>query len=182
MPLNHTSKYSELTDNQFMLIGKIVIEFSNIEFLMKNLLTRLLMTSDFLGRTYTDNLNASRVQGSIENALDIHLNRYNGRIVDDLKVKEIKDINIRITKIRGERNKFAHYLWARWDDERIFGSGLSGKLNKPNKPDKDSKVITVSDLTALYKTAFDIVEDLSKIIQSLTKVEEQDLLKKFKST
>lgn len=121
-----------------------------------------------------------QLQTSIENALDLHLNRYNRRIVNEEKAREIKEINARITKIRGERNRFAHYLWARWDDEKIFGTRLSGQLHKPNKPDKDSKVLTITELTAIYKTAYDIVDDLSKITQSLPEVEEQGLFDKFK--
>ena len=100
MPINHANKYAELTDNQFLLIGKIVVEFSNIEFLLKNLLTRLLMTSDFLGRTYTDNLMISKIQESIENALDIHASRYGENMILGDKVKEIKDLNSRIKSIR----------------------------------------------------------------------------------
>lgn len=34
MPLNHNSIYAELTDCHFKLIGKIVVEWSNIEFLL----------------------------------------------------------------------------------------------------------------------------------------------------
>jgi hypothetical protein len=42
MPLNHTSEYAELIDEQFALIGRLVIEWSNIEFLLGVLLSRLL--------------------------------------------------------------------------------------------------------------------------------------------
>jgi hypothetical protein len=137
MPLNHSNKYAELTENQFIWIGKIVIEFSNIEFLLKNLLTRLLMTSGILGRTYTDNLNIARIQESIENALDIHARRFGGSIIDSNTAKEIKNLNVRINSIRGERNKFAHYCWSRWDDSAIFGAKMGGQVPKNDKPNKD---------------------------------------------
>jgi hypothetical protein len=180
MPLNHSGKYAELTDEQFLLIGKIVIEFSNIEFLMKNLLTRLLLTSDFLGRIYTDNLMAVKIQESIENALDIHLKRYGGNIISEEKINEIKDLNSRIKSIRADRNKFAHYCWSRWNDETIFGAKMSGQLPQKNKPDKDGKKITNKEMKKLYKTAFEIVEDLNKIILTLPNMDEQDLFDRHK--
>jgi hypothetical protein len=181
MPINHSSKYAELTENQFLWIGKIVIEFSNIEYLLKNLLTRLLMTSDFLGRTYTDNLNIAKIQESIENALDIHDRRYGGRIIDSKKIKEIKDLNARISSIRGERNKFAHYCWSRWDDSAIFGAKMGGQVPKHDKPNKDSRKITIDEMEKLYKTAYDIVEDLMKLVYSLPEINEQELLDRHES-
>lgn len=175
MPINHSSKYAELTENQFLWIGKIVIEFSNIEFLLKNLLTRLLMTSDFLGRTYTDNLNIARVQESIANALDIHERRFCGKIIHSDKAKEIKDLNVRINLIRGERNKFAHYCWSRWDDSKIFGAKMGGQVPKSDKPNRESKTISNEEMERLYKTAYDIVEDLMKVVYSLPEIDEKEL-------
>jgi len=180
MPLNHSSKYTELTDNQFLLIGKIVIEFSNIEFLLKNLLSRLLMTSDFLGRTYTDNLNIAKIQDSIENALDIHSRRFGENIIDSKKIKEIKDLNARINSIRGERNKFAHYCWSRWDDTAIFGVKMGGQVPKHDKPNKDSRKISNSEMEKIYKTAYDIVDDLMKLVYSLPEIDEKELFDRHK--
>jgi hypothetical protein len=48
VPLNHASRFSELTDDQFKLIGQIVVEWANIEFLQKIILSRLLLSPDFL--------------------------------------------------------------------------------------------------------------------------------------
>jgi hypothetical protein len=52
MPLNHTSEYAELTNEQFALIGRLVIEWSNIEFLLGVLLSRLLFMPEFVGRVW----------------------------------------------------------------------------------------------------------------------------------
>ena len=65
MPLNHTSIYAELTEDHFIAIGKLVIEWSNIEFLLGVLLSRLLITPEYLGRTYTDELNALKIKNAI---------------------------------------------------------------------------------------------------------------------
>jgi len=69
MSLNHSSKYAQLTKDQFEIIGKVVIEFSNIDFCLKLMLTKMLLTEDFLGRTYTDRLQNSSIIDLIKNAI-----------------------------------------------------------------------------------------------------------------
>jgi hypothetical protein len=65
MPLNHTSEYAELTNEQFALIGRLVIEWSNIEFLLGVLLSRLLFTPEFVGRVYSDEMSATRMERAL---------------------------------------------------------------------------------------------------------------------
>ena len=79
MPLNHTSQYAELTDDHFKAIGKIVVEWSNIEFLLSVLLSRLLVTPEFLGRSYTDHMNAVKLQEAVKEGVEIHKQRYRVR-------------------------------------------------------------------------------------------------------
>ena len=81
MPLNHLSKYTELTDKQFILIGKLTIEFSNVEFLLSKILSRLLITPSFLSRTYTERMNVSSILEKIKKAINIHSNRYGHKII-----------------------------------------------------------------------------------------------------
>lgn len=76
MPLNHTSQYSELTQAQYAALGKAVVEWVNVEFLLGVLLSRLLATPEFLSRTYTDSISAVRLQGAIAEAVEIHRVRY----------------------------------------------------------------------------------------------------------
>jgi len=49
MPLNHTSQYSDLTEEQYAALGKAVVEWANIEELFGAIIGRLLATPDFLG-------------------------------------------------------------------------------------------------------------------------------------
>ena len=42
VPLNHHSEYSELTEAQYAAIGRAVVEWANVEFLLGVLLSRLL--------------------------------------------------------------------------------------------------------------------------------------------
>ncbi|MBF9252389.1 hypothetical protein I2I11_03705 [Pontibacter sp. 172403-2] len=179
--LNHSSKYAELTDEQFLIIGKIVVEFSNMEFLLGVVASRLLITPEFLGRSYTDKLSASALQDVIINALDIHRRRYDFKIISSAQVDDIKKAIQRITQIRVLRNAFAHYCWTRQTDTEIFGTKLSGAIPKESNPDKDSKIISNEELNKIYNEAYSIVEHLTKLIQELPELKEDiEILKKLK--
>lgn len=177
MPLNHSSLQAKLTDQQLILVGKIMLEFSNIEFLMGTLLSRLLLTPEFLARTYTDNLAAAKVQEAINNALEIHGYRFGNSIITPDKVQEVKDLNLRIDKIRSYRNKFAHYCWMRHSDSEIFGTQFSGKVSRI---DKYTIVMTNSQLDKLYGEAYGIVDDLERCVQSLPELDEREIFEKMR--
>ena len=176
MPLNHTSQYAELTDEQFGIIGCLVVEWSNIEFLLGVLLSRLLFTPEFLGRVYTDEMNASRVQAAVQKAVAIHKNRYGSRVVPSETLDEIVKLNVDIEKFRGMRNKFSHFCWCRSNDEEIFGSGLSGFVPPSKRLDKDSMQLSVAELRDIYKGAYELVERLSKVIETLPETDEEKSL------
>jgi hypothetical protein len=179
MPVNHSSKYSELTDEQFSLIGKLMIEFSNIDFLLGILLSRLLFTPEFLGRTYSDQMMASKKIDGIENALDIHINRYGYKIIPKRTVEKSTELIREIKGIKNLRNKFAHYCWSRWNDNEIFGSKISGSLPNEKKPNKEDISITNAELISHYKKAYSIVERIEEIINQIPEFEENiELIKK----
>ena len=179
--LNHSSKYAELTDEQFLIIGKIVVEFSNMEFLLGVVASRLLITPEFLGRSYTDKLNASALQEVILNALDIHHRRYNFKIISSAQVDDIRKAIQRVTQIRVLRNAFAHYCWTKQSDTEIFGTKLSGAIPKASNPNKDCKIVSNEELNKTYKEAYSIVEHLNKLIQELPEIEEdKEILNKLK--
>lgn len=173
MPLNHSSKYSELTPGQFEAIGRLVIEWSNIEFLLGVLLSRLLFTPEFLGRVYTDELAPSRVQSGLEKALSIHRNRYGSHLVTENVAAEIVALNTDISRIRRTRNKFSHFCWCRSSDEKIFGSGLSGHVPPSKEVDKDSMVVTVGELEELYRESYSVVDRLSAMVAKLPSIDEE---------
>ncbi len=175
MPINHTSKYAELTDEQFALIGKLVIEWSNIEFLLGVLLSRLLFTPEFLGRVYSDEMSASRIQGAIKKALDIHRHRYRSEIVPTITLDEILQLNDDIDTFRGLRNRFSHFCWSRSNDEKIFGTGLSGFVPPSKRLDKDSMMVSVSELKEAYRNAYQLVERLSGVISRLPETDEENI-------
>ena len=172
MPINHSSKYSDLTDDQYKLIGKVIVEFSNLDFLLGTLLSRMLIMPEFLGRTYNDLITASKLIEGIENAIEIHDVRYGHKFIDKQTLQDIKDLLGQIKGLKSIRNKFAHYCWSRWDDSQIFGTKLSGKLPKYKKPNLDSITIKNIDLEKEYKKAFRAVEKLNSIIEKIPELEE----------
>jgi hypothetical protein len=181
MPLNHSSEFADLTDDQYILIGKIIIEFSNLEFLLGNLLSRLLIMPEFLGRTYNDLLMADKLIKGIENAIEIHQKRYANQIVNKITLSEIQSLISQIKEIKSIRNKFSHYCWNRWDDSAIFGTRLSGKVPNLKKPNDDTMTITIDDLFIEYQKAYNAVEKLSLMIEKLPKLEEdKSLLSKLR--
>lgn len=177
MPLSHTSKYAELTDEQFGIIGRIVVEWSNIEVLLGNLLSRLLFMPDFLGRTYSDEMNASRLQFAIQKAVEIHKHRYHFRIISTDTLDEISKLNAKIEKFRSTRNKFTHFCWWRSTDEEICGSGLSGYIRPSKHADKDFVTFSVGELRGIYKSAYELTERIKAVLGKLPEVDEEDRLK-----
>ena len=176
MPLNHTSKSAELTEDQFALVGRLVIEWSNIEFLLGVLLSRLLFTPEFLGRVYSDEMNASRVQFALKKAVEIHRHRYGARIVSTAILDEIMKLNGDIEKYRVLRNKVSHFCWCRSNDDEIFGSDLSWFVPPSKRLDKDSMKISVSELRDIYRDAYQLVERLSAVIQKVPETDEDESL------
>jgi hypothetical protein len=184
MPTNHSSKFADLTDDQYKLIGKVIIEFSTLDFLLGNLLSRMLITPEFLGRTYNDLLTTNKIIVGIENAIDLHKERYNFRFIDQQTIHEIQDLLGHIKGLKSIRNKFAHYCWNRWDDSKNFGTRLSGKLPKLKNPNADSMTIKNNELEKEYRKAYTAVETLDTIIGKIPELEEDKDLQfklRFKS-
>ena len=176
MPLNHSSQYAQLTPKQFEAVGRLVIEWSNIEFLLGAILSRLLFVPEFLGRTYTDEMNAVRIEAAIKNALEIHSRRYGNRVVPKETEVRIENLLKRIGEFRTLRNKFAHFCWSRSTDDEIFGTRLSGKLPTPKREKSESVTISMRDLDNAYAEAYSIVEEALVIVETLPNVEEEESL------
>ena len=181
MPLNHTSKYAELTDVQFLLIGKLTVEFSIIEFLLREVLSRLLITSSFLGRTFTERMNVNVLIEKIKNALDIHKRRFGNSIVSKDLCELLKAKLGEIEEIRLIRNKFAHYCWSRQTDDEIFGTGFLSKQAKYSKPNEGVIVITNNEIEEMYQNVFILVNDIEGILTNLPElIVDKELKSKLK--
>lgn len=181
MPLNHTSQFAELTDKQFKLIGKIVVEWANIEFHQKLILSRLLFSPEFISRTYTDRMSAVRVQDAIKESVDLHRHRYGTNVISENILSEIEKVNEEVHKARTHRNKFAHFCWTRSTDEEIFGTNFSAGLPESKKHKKSYIVVKNKKLEQLYKESFDLVDKINQILEKLPEMEEEDLAKNVKT-
>jgi len=176
MPLNHSSSYSQLTDKQYTAIGRVAVEWSNIEHLLGILLCRLLMTPEFPGRTYTDLLSAAALQNAVIEAISIQRLRYGCRIVPEERLSEIETLLGQITKLRSERNRIAHFCWARSSDEAVFGTSFSGGLPNTKKHKKSVAVLTLKDLERLYLEMHKTTETMMGLIKKIPEIEEEQVL------
>jgi len=128
MPMNHVSMYAELTPIQSEMLGRFVTEWSNIEQLLGELLGRLLFTPPFLSRVYADALGANQIQEAISKAVLIHRARYGCGVITHDILDKIDGYREPLNRLRGMRNRFAHFCWARSNDDEIFGTSFSSFL------------------------------------------------------
>ena len=181
MSLNHTSQFAELTGEQFKLIGKIVVEWANIEFVQKLILSRLLFSAEFISRTYTDRMSAVKIQDAIKESVDLHRHRYSGKIISENILSEIEKVNNEVHAARAHRNKFAHFCWTRSTDEEIFGTNFSAGSPGSKKYRKSDIVITNKELEQLYKESYDLVDKINQLIEKLPEIKEDDLIRRPKT-
>lgn len=179
MPLNHSSQYAELTDKHFQAIGKITVEWSNIEFLLGVLLSRLLVTPEFLAQTYTDHMTGANRQEAIREACEIHRYRYGYKLINEEQINLILDLNSQVTQLRSTRNKFAHFCWSRSHDGEIFGTNLSGGIPEGKKYRRSFISYTVAELAEFHQKAYAAVDMLLELILSLPEMEEEGLSSKI---
>ena len=172
MPLNHTSPYAELTEQQYAALGRIVVEWSNIERLLGFMLSRLLCTPEFLGRTFSQGLSAVRLQQAIDEAVEVHRVRYRAQRVPESTLQSIEALNSRVTALRAERNKISHFCWVRSNDEEMFGTAFAGGVPTPRRTRRTERSLNAKELTALHKEAYGLTEELMRVVESLPKVNE----------
>jgi hypothetical protein len=176
MPMNHSSSYADLTAEQAELIGRFVVEWPNIEFLLSDILGRLLMPPDFVSRVFTDSINAFGLQQALDKAIRIHTDRYCFAVISEPVLGRLSKMLGAVDELRGMCNRFLHFCWTRSTDEAIFGSGFSGYLPSDKRYRGDVRTLSVSEIRAAHKKAWDLVEDLSAFILAVPQTTEDDAL------
>lgn len=179
MPLNHTSIYADLTDEHYALVGRVVVEWSNVEFLLGSLLSRLLFTPEFPGRVYSRGMGAVKLQRAVTDALELHRLRYRNQIVDEDPELKISKIIRCLDKLRQTRNKFAHFCWSRTSDDEIFGTGFSSATGDSKRSIKDSVSFTVEELKEFHAQLYKVVDDLSSVLQLIPEMYEDGISNKL---
>jgi hypothetical protein len=182
MPLNHTSEFADLTEEQYAAVGRVVVEWSNIEYLLSVLLSRLLRTPEFLGRTYAQGLSAVRLQSAIAEAIEIHRHRYGRRFVPEPTLATIESVNGRVSTLRSERNKISHFCWCRTNDEEVFGSALAGGVPTDKWERRNNKALSLAELRNLHSEAYVLTEELVRITSAMEAVDEVPPNHSFKRT
>jgi len=177
MSLNHTSQFAQLTETQFASIGRIVVEWANIEFLCKQVLSRLMLCPSFPSRTFTDRMNAFSVQDSIVEGVELHRLRYSAHIIEASILDEIERLNQQVHEARSKRNRFAHFCWSRSTDEEIFGTNFSGGHPDSKKHRKSYATMTTADLDDLYQSSHQLVESLHLVLSRIPQVDEDKVLR-----
>jgi|SRR5882762_2600452 len=143
-----------------------------MEFFLGLLLSRLLFTPEFLGRTYSDEMSAVRIESAISNALDMHEHRYNHAVVSGQQIVAICALLKEVARCRALRNKFAHYLWMRVTDEEITGHKMSGKP-ATTKKDSDSLKMSIAEIAKAHTDSYALVKRLSEIVIAIPSVPEK---------
>ena len=129
-----------------------------------------------LGRTYTDQLSASRVEAAIREALEIHRVRYRSQVVPEAGQQAALVLLGKIQGMRGLRNKIAHFCWTRSTDDEIFGTALSGGLPGSAKHERSYVSLTTAELEQANKAFSTVVDELSSLVSSLPEVTEEDAM------
>lgn len=179
MPMNHTSQYADLTDEQYCYIGKVVIEWSNVESILKSILSSLLFTPEFVSRVYTERLSASSLEQMILNGVELHKIRYHCKIIHENTLDEIEEITKGLSSLRGKRNKFAHLCWARTSHDEISGFGFSSATYGSKRCGKDFVSFTVDELKAFHEELYQVVEQFMKLRDTLPEMPEELISKKL---
>jgi hypothetical protein len=175
MPLSQISRFSEPTEHQYASLGRAVLEWSNVERLLGTLLSRLLATPDFLARTYTTMVSANWMQEAIKQAVEIHAQRYDYRLISKEHLQEIRKINSEITSLRKKRNNIAHFCWFRQNDEAMFGTNFpSGVPSKTD--DRGYATLTNAELSDFNTKAHTLVESLLTLLPNLPEISEESIL------
>lgn len=170
--LSHTSQYSQLTDAQFAALGRVLIESSNIEYLVDKILVRLLRAPDYPALAVTHQLGYSQRLRTLTILIEMHLKRYQGKFVEASMLDEINSIAKDVDGFRIDRNRCAHYLWCRSNDDTIFGIRFTGKLPDKKRTSRDSVSFTLSELASMASLMHSLVDRLISIIEQLPETEE----------
>ena len=174
--LSHTSKYSALTEEQLMLLGRISVEWSNIEYMLTVVLSRLLLTPEYLSRTYTKNHSAFKLIEAIKEALEIHRIRYGHKVISSETYGQIKVAVNSVDNLRKTRNKVSHYCWCRSHDNEVFGMVFTGGIQTKKSEQKDTAILSNEELESIGHNCHEVAEKLASLAIALPSVSEEEAI------
>ena len=158
-----------------------VSEWASAEFYLGVILGKMLLSPEYLSKTYTDFMGAAQLQDAIQQAIVIHKKRYAGKLIANQLLDEILALNKEIVKLRSIRNKFAHFCWMRTSDEEVFGTNFSGAAPSDKRHNASFKTLNVSEIRKHYDDLFRAVERMQEISLQIPKVTEDAAISAFKA-
>ena len=179
--LSHTSKYSELTEEHLKLLGRITVEWSNIEYLLTVILSRLLLTPEYLSRTYTANYSAYKLIEAIREALEIHRIRYKHEVINNEVYELIKTAIGSVNNLRKTRNRVSHFCWCRSHDNEIFGMDFTGGIQTEKSERRDTVVFSNNELEKVGLNCHEVAERLITIVKRLPSITEEEAIEGVKN-
>lgn len=144
--ITNNSEYSELTDRQFQLIGRLIIEFSNLETLLLILLNNLLLSVNNLKGVHFGQSTTHHLITEIEATLVINSYQYKYEIIPLDLSKRISEKISEIKNIKTIRNKLTHYSWKKYEDNKIIGVRQTSDIPSIKKPKVDTFVLSENKL------------------------------------
>jgi hypothetical protein len=69
---------------------------------------------------------------------------------------------------------FAHFCWARGNDDEIFGTGFSAFLPHDKRHAKDLRTLTNDEIKSAHQEAYDIVSEFERVLRALPEFSEEE--------
>lgn len=111
--------YSTPTEEQAALVGHIVMDCAILEFCLLELTSRLAFMPDLPGRAVLGQMPASQLRRAAARLLELHEHRYQDRVVAYENRLAIAAALRQAETVQASRNRFAHHISLRSDDDRI---------------------------------------------------------------
>jgi len=110
-------KKDQPTERQYAAIGRVVATWSEVEFALESILSRLALTPALLGFVLTDKLGPDNRIGAIKSLIHVHQTKYAGVLVDQGALAQISGLLKTVRKMKDDRNFIAHTVWSRATDD-----------------------------------------------------------------
>lgn len=162
--------YSVPTDEQFALLGKSVTAWGIIDHQTTILLSRLAAAPDFLGLALTDDLGFAPRLKAIKNLVDIHRRRYQAPRITESALAQADDVVRLLDASKQERNRIAHAIWMRYDEDQLFNIRLRGRQHADGRD--DGAIISNDELRLIVQRAEELIATLEALILLLPEVSE----------
>jgi hypothetical protein len=107
-----------LTVRQYAAIGRVAALWSEVEWAMERILSRLAIVPSLLGYVLTDKLGPDNRINAIYGVINVHKLKYPG-LLDAVLLTEIEEYLPALSTMKGDRNYIVHSVWARASEHEL---------------------------------------------------------------